>query len=111
MPPPRRSALEVSFPELAEELGEEEEAETSVSESLPGRFTSESGPSSVRKDSKRKKKDSLVDARVSCPHFCSKPRVHNFAWCRHQSVIIQHPTKKTQDLSEVGCIYLKFLTF
>ena len=70
MPPPRRSALEVSFPDLAEELRAEEDLETLT---LPERSTL--GPPSVRKDSKRKKSDSLVDARVSHPPFCGEIRM------------------------------------
>lgn len=63
MPPPRRSALEVSFPDLAAD--DEDDVET----------VTRTAPSSVRKDSKRKSANSLVDARVSGPHFCSSLRV------------------------------------
>jgi hypothetical protein len=59
MPPPRRSALEVSFPDLAPD--EEDDVET----------VTRTAPSPIRKDSKRKSANSLVDARVSGPHFCS----------------------------------------
>jgi hypothetical protein len=67
--PARRSALEVSFPDIVEELREEEDAETEFT----GRPTS--APSSTRKDTKRKKANSLVEARVSRPHFCNEPLV------------------------------------
>jgi hypothetical protein len=65
MPPPRRSALEVSFPDLADEL----EDEYSASETLANLEPSALGSPSVRKDSKRKINTSSVDARVSRPHF------------------------------------------
>jgi len=61
--PARRSALEVSFPDIAEELREEEDAETV----FPGRPTSA--------PSKRKKTNSLVEARVSHPQFFNEPLV------------------------------------
>ena len=61
MPPPRRSALEVSFPDLTDSE-EEEDAETLACLE----------PLSVRKDTKRKKINSLVDARVSRSNFCSR---------------------------------------
>lgn len=69
MPPPRRSALEVSFPDLAEELQQDDDAETLTHSAF--------GPPSVQKDSKRKKNNSLVDERVNSPIF-----VHSFVYLR-----------------------------
>jgi hypothetical protein len=70
--PARRSALEVSFPDVAEELREEEEEEEAET-GFPGRPTS--APLSARKDTKRKKANSLVDSRVSRLHFRKEPLV------------------------------------
>jgi hypothetical protein len=69
--PARRSALEVSFPDVAEELREEEEEEAETG--FPGRPTS--APLFARKDTKRKKANSLVDSRVSHLHFRNEPLV------------------------------------
>jgi hypothetical protein len=71
--PARRSALEVSFPDVAEELREEEEEEEEAETGFPGRPTS--APLSARKDTKRKKANSLVDSRVSRLHFRKEPLV------------------------------------
>lgn len=65
MPPPRRSALEVSFPELADQIHEQEAAAAQPQ----ARFGPSVSGVHTRKDAKRKKVNSTADTRVSdTPH-------------------------------------------
>lgn len=93
MPPSRRSALEVSFPDLVDQVREEEDIEP-----LTNRGRTAPSQSSIRKESKRKKINSPVDARVSIPLFYGKFQVVTHMrlrmGCRHRSVITQPPTRK-----------------
>lgn len=65
MPPPRRNAFEVSFPELADKIREEEEAAQAAAAQARARLGQSASGVHTRKDAKRKKLNSTVDARVS----------------------------------------------
>lgn len=91
MPPPRRSAFDVSFPELVDDNREAQVRSRSLA----------SGGHARKLDAKRKTANSTVDTRVSEFSFADYIDEYNY-WCRHRSVTSQPPTKKMQDPSVVG---------